>query len=91
MVTERIFLPFQDPTVLCNELGLCNSTKKAVEVLEASRLVPAAQTALAAEAKEIKSPKSGPECALCEFAMKELDSILGDNATKVGGADGEWG
>jgi hypothetical protein len=27
--------------------------------------------------------ESGPECALCEFAMKELDSILGENATKV--------
>ena len=27
--------------------------------------------------------EAGPECILCEFAMRELDSILGDNATKV--------
>ena len=44
-----------------------------------------------AEAKKIKSPEAGPECALCEFIMKELDSILGDNATKVCGAVGEGG
>ena len=44
-----------------------------------------------AEAKKIKSPEAGPECALCEFIMKELDSILGDNATKVCGGVGGGG
>ena len=41
-----------------------------------------------AKTKSVKV-EGGPECILCEFAMRELDSILGDNATKVcGGYDG---
>ena len=64
---------------------------KAVEVLEASRLVPAAKITPVAETKKIQSPEAGPECLICEFAMRELESILGDNATKVGYGEGVAG
>lgn len=84
-------MPSQDPTTLCTELGLCNSTMRAVGVLEPSRLVPAAKITPVAETKKIQSPQAGPECIICEFAMRELDSMLGDNATKVSYGEGVAG
>ncbi|CAB3995678.1 hypothetical protein BSL78_18317 [Paramuricea clavata] len=63
-----------DPTTLCTELGLCNSTKNGVDVLEAVRLVPAKTKSAKVEAD--------PKCDFCVFVMKKVDSMLGDNATK---------
>lgn len=59
--------------------------------MKASQLIPAVKKAPVVGAKKIKSPKAGPECALCEFVMNKVDSILGDNATKVCGAVGGEG
>ena len=53
--------------------------------MKAASLVGAKEISLVPAQKMQKSEKveAGPECVLCEFAMKELDSILEDNATKV--------
>ena len=50
---------------------------KGKENMKAVSLVP--------DQKMQKSEKmeAGPECINCEYAVRELDSILGDNATKV--------
>jgi saposin len=33
--------------------------------------------------KSIKAVDAGPECAICEFVMKEVESLLGKNATEA--------
>ena len=84
MINNKSFILLfcQDATKICDELGLCNSTKKAVDVVKAVSLQPA-QKIEKNEIKNVKSPAAGPQCVICEFVMKELDSILGDNTTKV--------
>ena len=93
----RLFFA-QDPPSLCAALGLCNSTKKVIQAaqLKPSKalgshlflpLAPAqvkiVDTVSLGNAVKHITPKGGEECVLCEFIMKELDGILGDNATEV--------
>ncbi|XP_028408448.1 prosaposin-like isoform X2 [Dendronephthya gigantea] len=63
-----------DPSKVCTELGLCNATSKAVDRFEMALLRPAL--------KKVEAPTGSAECIICEFVMKELDSILGDKATR---------
>ena len=81
---------------MCTEVGLCNSkkSKKADAELVTSALplknhlkTILAPVLVAAKPKATvinSNPlKASAECILCEFIMKELDSILQENATKV--------
>ena len=92
-----VFIFFQaDPKQVCTALGLCDSKKsKKVDAKLVARALPLknhfktilAPVLVAAKLKPavIKSKplKASAECILCEFVMKELDSILQENATKV--------
>lgn len=93
----KFFFPFQDdPKQVCTALGLCSSKKSnkvdAKLVTSALPLKNHLKTILAPvlvaakpSAAVIKSKpfKASGECILCEFIMKELDTILQENATKV--------
>ena len=81
---------------MCTALGLCSSMKSnkvdAELVSSALPLKTHLKTILAPvlvaakpNAAVIKSKpfKASAECILCEFIMKELDTILKENATKV--------
>jgi len=63
-------LLFQDNDEICIQLGLCNSTNVAA----------VGRVSLTAKPQ---SPEAGILCVICEFVMKELESILINNATEV--------
>jgi len=63
-------LLFQDNDEICIQLGLCNSTNVAA----------VGRVSLTAKPQ---SPEAGILCVICEFVMKELESILINNATEA--------
>lgn len=91
------FCCFQaDPKQVCTALGLCASEKsKKVDAKLITSSLPLknhlksimapALVAAKPEPTVIKSKpyRASPDCILCEFIMRELDSILQKNATKV--------
>lgn len=81
---------------MCTALGLCDSKKsKKVDAKLVTSSLPLknhlktilAPVLVAAKPKpaviKSKPVKASAECILCEFVMKELDSILQENATQV--------
>ncbi|XP_053383474.1 uncharacterized protein LOC123564714 [Mercenaria mercenaria] len=64
-----------DPTTICTILSLC-STKTVSPLATLVKILPEKATAL-------DKLKSSGECVICEFVMKELDSILEDNSTQA--------
>ena len=81
---------------MCTALGLCDSKKSnKVDAKLVTSSLPLknhlktilAPVLVAAKPKHTviksKSIKASDECILCEFVMKELDSILQENATQV--------
>lgn len=73
MLTHIYIYFVQDPKTLCGDLGLCNTTV----TIEAPQLSVAKPIQLKPKAT------SGPGCALCEFAIEKLESMLSTNATEV--------
>uniref|UniRef100_A0AAQ4PFH6 Prosaposin n=1 Tax=Gasterosteus aculeatus aculeatus TaxID=481459 RepID=A0AAQ4PFH6_GASAC len=86
------------PKDICVHAGFCPATKKTVPMmkLQAAKTVIAAKAFPAAklfpatkvESAPVKSAKAmvqvreSPKCAICEFAMKELESLLEDQTTE---------
>jgi len=66
------FMDGFDPKTLCGDLGLCNTTV----TIEAPQLSVVKPIQLKPKAT------SGPGCALCEFAIEKLESMLSTNATE---------
>jgi saposin len=56
-----------DPQQVCTAIGLCNSTTTVSKMSDAEMTV---------------SVTGGTECAICEFVLKEVDNLLGSNATE---------
>lgn len=61
-----------DPKMVCTSLSLCQEYKNSIPVVEGKEK----------EVKTVKTVKNNELCVLCEFVMKELDTILGENATE---------
>ena len=61
----------QDPNTICKSLGACVTDQIQPERL-LNKPLPK---------KDVKS--STTECVLCEFVMKQVDEMLGNNATQV--------
>ncbi|KAK5614936.1 hypothetical protein CRENBAI_009075 [Crenichthys baileyi] len=84
------------PKEICTLAGFCPAVKKSVPMLslQAAMTVPAAKTILAAklfpatkvEAAAASRPmvrvRESPTCAICEFVMKQLESMLEDHTTE---------
>lgn len=72
----------QDPNVRCKAFGFCAASTTNVASPPLAR-VTLAKTEPAV--KVIAGGKSSvsPQCVLCEFVVKELDSLIADNATEV--------
>ncbi|KAL6101675.1 psap [Pungitius sinensis] len=85
-----------DPKDICVHAGFCTATKKTVPMMKlqaaktVAKVVPIAKLfpATKVESAPVKSAKpmvkvlESPKCAICEFAMKELESLLEDQATE---------
>uniref|UniRef100_G3NN64 Prosaposin n=1 Tax=Gasterosteus aculeatus aculeatus TaxID=481459 RepID=G3NN64_GASAC len=81
------------PKDICVHAGFCPATKKTVPMmkLQAAKTVIAAKAFPAAKlfpATKVESApamvqvRESPKCAICEFAMKELESLLEDQTTE---------
>uniref|UniRef100_A0A1A7YDR3 Prosaposin n=1 Tax=Iconisemion striatum TaxID=60296 RepID=A0A1A7YDR3_9TELE len=84
-----------EPKDICARAGFCAAVKKSVPMLDlqAAKIVPAAKTVPAAQlfpamkvesapAKAMVRIRESPTCAICEFVMKQVESMLEDQATE---------
>ena len=67
----------QDPDTVCKAISLCSANGVSAKTREAAVL----KKEKVMESKV--TAKASPQCVLCEFVMKQLDDILGQNATQV--------
>ncbi|XP_008281683.1 prosaposin isoform X2 [Stegastes partitus] len=85
------------PKDLCAHAGFCAAMKKSIPMLklEAAKTVPAAKVFPAAKlfpatkvdsasdkSKSMVRVRDSPTCAICEFVMKQLESMLQDETTE---------
>ncbi|XP_054885568.1 prosaposin [Poeciliopsis prolifica] len=83
------------PKEICALAGFCPEMKKSVPMLDLqpAMVIPAAKTMVAAKlfpATKVEAPASrpmvrvreSPTCAICEFVMKQLESMLEDQTTE---------
>ncbi|KAM4729251.1 prosaposin isoform 2-T2 [Anableps anableps] len=83
------------PKEICALAGFCAAMKKSIPMLDlqAAKSVPAAKTMMAAKlfpATKVKAAaprpmvrvRESPTCAICEFVMKQLESMLEDHSTE---------
>ncbi|XP_071754051.1 prosaposin [Centroberyx gerrardi] len=80
------------PKDLCANAGFCEAVKKSSPMLklQAAKTVPAVKMFPATKvesspAKPVKSmvrARDSPQCAICEFVMKEVESMLEDQTTE---------
>jgi saposin len=68
----EIIASLMDPNVRCASFGFCPKSSGPV-----SEPAPASQTS------SKLTVNISPECVLCEFVMKEIDDLLGDNVTEA--------
>ncbi|XP_066536220.1 prosaposin [Hoplias malabaricus] len=81
------------PKDICCRAGFCDSTPKSVpmQTLVAAKSIPAVKTFPATKVEVDASPKpmkkmvrarEPPQCAICEFVMKELEDMIQDHTTE---------
>ncbi|XP_041363573.1 prosaposin-like [Gigantopelta aegis] len=73
-----------DPKTVCSAIGFCNSTKhqsKLHRVSLGSSLTHV--NAIPRVVQPVQKKVSGPECALCEFVLKEIDEMIGSNRSEA--------
>ncbi|XP_076018815.1 prosaposin [Genypterus blacodes] len=78
-----------EPKDLCCRAGLCDAVKKSIPLmtLQAAKAVPAskmfpATRVEATPAKPMVRTRDSPKCAICEFVMTKLESMLEDQTTE---------
>ncbi|MCI4376778.1 hypothetical protein PGIGA_G00192370 [Pangasianodon gigas] len=81
------------PKDICCRAGFCDSTPESVPMLNlvpaksipAKKTIPATKLVKASSikvAKKMVRARESPKCAICEFVMKELESIIQDHTTE---------
>ncbi|CAN9499921.1 unnamed protein product [Ophioblennius macclurei] len=86
------------PEQICGYAGFCDSVKKAIPMLKLqpaltmpaakvspmAKLIPATKVESASEnpSQRLVSVRQPPTCTICEFVMKQLESMLEDEATE---------
>ncbi|XP_017319186.1 prosaposin [Ictalurus punctatus] len=76
------------PKDICCRAGFCDSTPESVPMLNlvpaktiaAKKTIPAIK--LVKSAKKMVRARESPQCAICEFVMKELESIIQDQKSE---------
>ncbi|XP_047458698.1 prosaposin isoform X2 [Mugil cephalus] len=76
------------PKDICVHAGFCTATKSVPMMkLLAAKTVPAAKLFPAATVEKSATPmvrvRDSPTCAICEYVMKELESMLQDHTTEA--------
>ncbi|KAI4874094.1 hypothetical protein NFI96_016336 [Prochilodus magdalenae] len=75
------------PKDICCRAGFCDSTPKSVpmQTLVAAKVIPATKVVQAASikpAKKMVRVHEPPQCAICEFVMKELEDLIEGQTTE---------
>uniref|UniRef100_A0AAR2LAC0 Prosaposin n=1 Tax=Pygocentrus nattereri TaxID=42514 RepID=A0AAR2LAC0_PYGNA len=81
------------PKDICCRAGFCDSSPKSVpmqtlvaaKTIRAMKTFPAAKVVEAASikpAKKMVRARESPQCAICEFVMKELEDMIQDHTTE---------
>ncbi|XP_029925983.1 prosaposin isoform X2 [Myripristis murdjan] len=79
------------PKDICANAGFCEKKSFPMLKLQAAKTIPAAKTVPALKvlpatkvesAKQMVRVRDSPQCAICEFVMKQLESMLEDQKTE---------
>jgi saposin len=70
-----------DPETRCSALGFCKEETNVIS--NASTLTRLAMPATPVIASKPRKTKASSTCVMCEFVIREIDSMLGDNATEA--------
>uniref|UniRef100_A0A8C4E0U3 Prosaposin n=1 Tax=Dicentrarchus labrax TaxID=13489 RepID=A0A8C4E0U3_DICLA len=97
LVVEQLMSMVSQPKDICVHAGFCAAMKKSVPMLKlqpaktvpaaksvpALKLFPATKVESATEkSKPMVRVRDSPTCAICEFVMKQLESMLEDQTTE---------
>uniref|UniRef100_A0A1A8KVP6 Prosaposin n=1 Tax=Nothobranchius kuhntae TaxID=321403 RepID=A0A1A8KVP6_NOTKU len=88
VVIQQLMSMEQEPKDICSRAGFCAAVKSAPMLdLQPAKTVPAAQLfpAMRVESTPVKQMvrvHEPPACAICEFVMKQVESMLEDQATE---------
>ncbi|KAK7113801.1 prosaposin-like [Littorina saxatilis] len=81
-VVFQILVAELDPKTICQTIGVCNATKTDKKLTAVPLSSPMGTVhILPAQLAKVKVAAS-PQCALCEFVMSKLESMLTTNATE---------
>ncbi|XP_037534523.1 prosaposin [Nematolebias whitei] len=93
-VVQQLMSMDQGPQDICERAGFCNSVESSVPMLKlekakkvpAAKMMPAAKlfpaTKVESAARPMVRVRESPTCAICEYVMKQLESMLEDQATE---------
>ncbi|XP_072533734.1 prosaposin [Salminus brasiliensis] len=79
------------PKDICSRAGFCDSNSVPMQTLVAAKSIPALKTFPATKvveaaslkpAKKMVRARDSPQCAICEYVMKELENMIQDQATE---------
>ncbi|XP_065054357.1 prosaposin-like [Rhopilema esculentum] len=76
-IMEMVSQYTANPELICKMLGMC-TTMRTVEVEKGHRSGPIMFTGT----HHVEEPKSSALCIVCEFAMTELDKVIGSESTE---------
>ncbi|KAK2146550.1 hypothetical protein NP493_3647g00003, partial [Ridgeia piscesae] len=70
-----------DPETRCHALGFCKADTNVIS--NASTLTRLAMPKMPVTAPAVPKVKTTSTCVMCEFVIREIDSLLADNATET--------
>uniref|UniRef100_A0A3Q3AVY4 Prosaposin n=1 Tax=Kryptolebias marmoratus TaxID=37003 RepID=A0A3Q3AVY4_KRYMA len=95
VVVQQLMSMPQQPKDICELAGFCDAVKNSVPMLklQEAKTVPAAKAVPAARlfpatkvessaARSMVRVRESPTCAICEYVMKEVESMLEDQTTE---------
>ncbi|XP_041116849.1 prosaposin-like isoform X1 [Polyodon spathula] len=88
LVIQQLMSMDQKPEDICARAGFCASSVKSVpmQTLVAAKLFPATKviqaTKVSAPAKNLVKVRDSPQCAVCEYVMKEIESMVEQEKTE---------
>ncbi|CAH1795464.1 unnamed protein product [Owenia fusiformis] len=70
-----------DPNEICKMIGFCQTSKMTVPLMLGGEVKPVSITRMTQKPKQVKV-KSSTTCVMCEFVLREVDSLLKKNASE---------
>ncbi|KAI7805659.1 lysosomal cofactor/neurotrophic factor prosaposin [Triplophysa rosa] len=92
LVIQQLMSMEQQPKDICSRSGFCSSGLKSalMEMLIPAKSIPAKtfpatkleKPAVGKPAKDMRRVRDSPQCAICEFVMNELESMVQDHTSE---------